>query len=1170
MPEQLIRKIPEVDVKLDEFDFTKEFPSFNSKDFMTKIFGVKNLVTTNPDEYKTSISDLATNAAVKSTSKQPTKYLLRGDLEAGGYKIIKDVRGQLDVPGGATAGSVLVEPSLLPPLILLGSAMILRPYAWQTNTTISTDNVIITGKGKRTRKGSGHTPITPFLNTWEYDNMSFTVPSDKKFDERNTGISSNTEIVRKPQTFTLGRIDPDDFTPEIARARSKKLKGEALTDEESTKLKAFEDKVYSTITPDLRLTMESVFKLSKNQPFFIRTRMHKMTEGQINYANTQVFSRNKWAQFYPNTSSKYTALELTWGGGAVENCRDQFKLVIRSDAQTTVSLYRKTPKEGWKLHGSPRSLPSPVNAESSEDGYVQFTVYPLGRNLLIASGIPSTESTVQKKFIRFSFNRFVNIEPSTLEVSFYGGETYFSCLPIVHVAEGELLSPPASCAFNVTHDNAREPGRYYLKVDYEGKFRQDHFGTPSIIDEIQLPLPTEEDQGDTCDGGGETINRNKGQKKAKRTKKKAFFEYVKPFVSLSKQIHRKDFTEGQTDEAIKAYYSSSKNKRAVADNQFKYAVKLKARPPEGFSKSTTADMVEGEKSDGDEEIQANKRIYSPAVYKVELHIDPPIIEIPMRPSPQIDNADVKGVSVSQNVQELSATVEIVNRPICDDRFGGLYNKSLKGNTGRTPNNNFVGVKPITIKGGITFDPFVQSREGVHNSGGEGFGLRPVNQPYQFKGYVVNRSFNRPSPAEAYVTLECADVSKRAREQMAVNLPIFDGMSHMAAMYWLCKEVGYLDTQLMFYQDNRNPADNITLKEMIEAGGGDVITRQGGGFAGHVPRFPRTIGPASRVCNLPPSTIFALLPLNAFREQPAYMFQMGTYIWDCMMEIREFSGWYLYPNHFGNIVYGPPEAVLGIRNTRSRAGGSPSTQVVLTDVPDEDDSDGAGTKDKVSGGSIDPISNPEAFQSGGEASTNSDFVFREVSGGSNSRSGSNVDPLKYDQYQRQLQVTYGTDHVRNAVMAQSMIQASEDPTNPVKYTPVTVVEKQKGWPYNIGDFSYIPWPKWLIARSPYWNDLARLQRNTKQRLQRAIMPRLTPNFGAWGKARLYPYDIVLLEEGQADETGIDGVEFVVQNVDKSFAPAGNFDMSVSTEYVNFNIFEWSPHENQGVAMNQGAG
>jgi hypothetical protein len=65
------------------------------------------------------------------------------------------------------------------------------------------------------------------------------------------------------------------------------------------------------------------------------------------------------------------------------------------------------------------------------------------------------------------------------------------------------------------------------------------------------------------------------------------------------------------------------------------------------------------------------------------------------------------------------------------------------------------------------------------------------------------------------------------------------------------------------------------------------------------------------------TIHAVLPLAMLGVgEPAYNFSMGTPLWSCMQRIREFTNWYLYPDHEGNIVYQPPSSILSSGSART--------------------------------------------------------------------------------------------------------------------------------------------------------------------------------------------------------------------------------------------------------------
>ena len=48
----------------------------------------------------------------------------------------------------------------------------------------------------------------------------------------------------------------------------------------------------------------------------------------------------------------------------------------------------------------------------------------------------------------------------------------------------------------------------------------------------------------------------------------------------------------------------------------------------------------------------------------------------------------------------------------------------------------------------------------------------------------------------------------------------------------------------------------------------------------------------------------IMPKSAIANQPNWQFQRGATIWECMEVIRQFSGWILYPDQTGQLVYKP--------------------------------------------------------------------------------------------------------------------------------------------------------------------------------------------------------------------------------------------------------------------------
>lgn len=214
----------------------------------------------------------------------------------------------------------------------------------------------------------------------------------------------------------------------------------------------------------------------------------------------------------------------------------------------------------------------------------------------------------------------------------------------------------------------------------------------------------------------------------------------------------------------------------------------------------------------------------------------------------ISEDDILSVVVQQSVESARATITLDNRKY-DGSKGGKYPAS----------SGFTGVKYIQIKMG-------------YGSGGK---------ETVFTGFTSVWRRARRGSTESTLVIECEDVTKKLREQFAVNLPYFDGWCHIGAMAYLLKEAGF-------------SSNNIDMPAVS----GNVDTQTGGCFDGHADSQSSS------------DTIHAVLPLAILGQgEPAYNFSMGTPLWGCMQRIREFVNWYLYPDHLGNIVYQPPSSIL---------------------------------------------------------------------------------------------------------------------------------------------------------------------------------------------------------------------------------------------------------------------
>jgi hypothetical protein len=115
------------------------------------------------------------------------------------------------------------------------------------------------------------------------------------------------------------------------------------------------------------------------------------------------------------------------------------------------------------------------------------------------------------------------------------------------------------------------------------------------------------------------------------------------------------------------------------------------------------------------------------------------------------------------------------------------------------------------------------------------------------------------------------------------------------MYYLLRECGFDDNEMRLY------TNGPTLRSLLQ---GDPDTHTGGCFEGHIGGRPTGSE------GLSGSYMHQRLPMAFVGvTEPVYNFQFGTPLWDCMQRIRNHSGWYLYGDVNGHVVYGPPKFII---------------------------------------------------------------------------------------------------------------------------------------------------------------------------------------------------------------------------------------------------------------------
>lgn len=165
---------------------------------------------------------------------------------------------------------------------------------------------------------------------------------------------------------------------------------------------------------------------------------------------------------------------------------------------------------------------------------------------------------------------------------------------------------------------------------------------------------------------------------------------------------------------------------------------------------------------------------------------------------------------------------------------------------------------------------------------------------------------------------------------------------------------------------------------------------------------------------------------------------------------------------------------------------------------------------------------------------------------------------FDEFQRNLNAQHDTREQRNAVFLWGLIPAEDGNGNPT-WTPDIHVRRQADWPNNVGVPSYYPWLRWAMMRNPKWNDHERNRAIASEVFSRVTRERIISTFGAWGQPDVFPYEIIILNEGQAGETGVDAKQFIISSITHSLNANGfTYDCDIVGELFDPTKFTFDPY------------
>ena len=865
-------------------------------------------------------------------------------------------------------------------------------------------------------------------------------------------------------------------------------------------------------TPEkIRVTMKSSFAIKRNQPFAVKMKTddHQFDASVAEFVNNDSNwdgnnPRIPYAEFYPRNTRRKSAVEVEWGSSNGEDT-DEFKVIFRAGGKN-ITLWKKT--DGiWRLVGDKSNVPSANN-----DPMSVYMIYPAGRQLVIVPG-SNLDSSSQANSVVFSFDREVNIPPTNITVHMYGAKMSFGWLPVLHRQLAGMVTPPM------------EPGiprveNAYATLEFIGKkkIERDVISKPRKFPKDIKEDEENEDEDAENDGKSsygeldEQIVSQSALVKQSKAKEEAFDLYEVAYQLLAEGVNfgllsaaLKEKLPKDLVEAMEFYPNSKVEERK---NYIKYAIVVS-----GKAGKRQSDLV-----------------MSPVFERMQLMAIAPLTEIQISSNPQINASDIISVNVRQESQQVTGSFVLNNRfakfDYVDQFFGqttdtsvarGRYTYGYNKKDGDIPlegPSNFVGVKPVTIRFGIMGGSHFVSQQLADYGDDSEDQESGFNQPIQFRGFITSRSYSRSSSGSSIVTCSLEDVSRRAKDHITMNLPIFDGWSNLAAMYYIARDAGYDDDEIVIYQDSKDPEKFISLYDILVEVGDDPHNYSGPSFSGHVNGFPlKSAKLDGDGFTMSMSVLHSCLPLNLYKQQPNYMFSAGQNTWDCMASIREFTGFYLYPNAFGKLVYTPPEIQFKL--------------------------------------AAKPADNPKATSSSRGSPEPEELTYYE-----SPQNGGGLDGSRFNNFQMHLDSQVQTENIRNAIALFGLIPHAD---NQIQWSPHVIVKRPNDLSKETDYPWFVPWLRWAIVKNPHWADPVRNERLAEELFNRLRRTMITVSFGLWGQPGHYAWQRFKVDESQMRELGIGGLEFVTTAVEhKLDATKKTYNTEVQGEHLDFSQFDFAPH------------